>query len=102
VSLLMALGFAHRLIVRRLVENPFEDALHFSAQMRMIILERQDVVRSLLANLLWRLTNASTGRQMVRYGERKRPEHRSVSRPIYAQVAYAPRTVSRTCNHYPL
>ncbi|HEV2668261.1 MAG TPA: hypothetical protein VG324_25315, partial [Blastocatellia bacterium] len=41
-----------------------------------------------------RLTRVVTeGRQAVWYGERKRPEHRSMGSMIYAQVAYAPRTV---------
>ena len=41
-----------------------------------------------------RLTRVvAEGRQAIRYGERKRPEARSMGALIYAQVAYAPRTV---------
>src|SRR5262249_28487393 len=43
---------------------------------------------------LWRFAYACTERQAIRYGERKRPKHRSNSPLIKAQVAYAPCTVS--------
>src|SRR5262245_66502613 len=45
------------------------------------------------AGYLKRIANAFTGRQAIRYGERQRPEHRSISLLIDAQVADAPRTV---------
>src|SRR5262245_20126237 len=42
---------------------------------------------------LWRFAKACTGRQAARYGERERPEYRSIALLIYPQVAHAPRTV---------
>ena len=57
---------------------------------------------------LWRFANACTGPQTVQYGERERPEPRSIGLLIEVRVAHAPRTVpeiaplSRTSNRNPL
>jgi len=48
----------------------------------------------LVDDYLDRFANACTRQQAVRYGERQRPEHRSVGLLIDAQVADAPRTAS--------
>jgi hypothetical protein len=42
------------------------------------------------------VANAFMGRQAIQYGERERPEHRSIGLLIKAQVADAPRTVPET------
>src|SRR6266498_4489341 len=44
---------------------------------------------------LWRCD----GRRAVQYGERERPEHKSIGLSIYAQVAHAPRTVPPDAHH---